>query len=187
MKIVKDNEKLLLFGERSERLLFRQLNQSDFKEWLKFCEDSSSLKYIWLTDQDSSEEKCKIWFNRVFNRYENNLGGMNALINKTNNKFIGQCGLLIHTVDGLEELEVGYSIMPEFRGKGYALEAAKKCRDYAFENNLTDSLISIIHVDNKESQRVALKNGMKPDKTTCYNNSRVTIFRINKSDWNNQK
>lgn len=187
MKIIKDNKKLLLFGQSSERLSFRQLEQSDFNEWLKFCEDNTSLRYIWLTDNDSAYEKCKMWFERVFNRYDNHLGGMNALIKKDNNEFVGQCGLLIHTVDGIEELEIGYSLMPEYRGIGYALEAAKKCKDYAFENNLTNSLISIIHIDNKESEKVAIKNGMKLDKTTTYNNSRVNIFRINKSDWNNEK
>jgi len=187
MKINKDNTKLLMFGQSSERLSFRQLEQSDFDEWLKFCEDSDSLKYIWLTDNDSANEKCKVWFDKVFNRYNNHLGGMNALIEKSNSKFVGQCGLLIQTVDGIEELEIGYSLMPGFRGKGYALEAAKKCKDYAFENNLTESLISIIHIDNKESEKVAVKNGMKLDKTTTYNKCKVNIFRINKSDWNNEK
>ena len=183
MPILKDNNHLLLFGKTSERLIFRELKQSDFAEWMKFCEDPDSLKYIWLTDSDSANEKCKIWFDRVFNRYKNNLGGMNALIEKADSKFVGQCGLLIHTVDGIEELEIGYSLMPESRGKGYALEAAKKCRDFAFENNLSESLISIIHIDNKESDKVAIRNGMKLDKTTTYNNSSVNIFRIKKSDW----
>jgi [ribosomal protein S5]-alanine N-acetyltransferase len=187
MEIIKDNKKLLMFGQSSERLLFRQLKQSDFNEWLKFCEDKNSLKYIWLTDNDSAFEKCNIWFDRVFNRYNNNLGGMNALDKKDNNEFVGQCGLLIHTIDGVEELEIGYSIMPEYRGKGYAIEAANLCKDYAFENNLSNSLISIIHIDNKESQKVAINNGMRLDKTTNYNNSRVNIFRIKKSEWNNEK
>lgn len=187
MEITKDNKNLLMFGQNSERLVYRELVKNDFDNWLKFCQDSSSLKYIWLTDNDSPIEKCKIWFDRVFNRYKNNLGGMNALIEKEGGKFVGQCGLLIHTVDGIDELEIGYSIMPEFRGKGYAFEAAKKCKDYAFENNLANSLISIIHIENKESENVAIKNGMKLDKTTTYNNSRVNIFRINKSDWDNEK
>jgi RimJ/RimL family protein N-acetyltransferase len=112
---------------------------------------------------------------------------MNALVKKDNNEFVGQCGLLIHTVDNVEELEIGYSLMPEYRGKGFALEAANKCKDYAFANDLSDSLISIIHIDNKESETVAIKNGMRLDKTTSYNNSKVNIFRINKSDWNNEK
>ncbi|WP_369049382.1 GNAT family N-acetyltransferase [Tenacibaculum sp. UWU-22] len=186
MELIKDNTKLLLFGQSSERLSFRQLEQTDFNEWLKFCEDNTSLKYIWLTDKDSPDEKCKIWFDRVFNRYKNNLGGMNVLIEKNNHQFIGQSGLLIHTVDGIEELEIGYSLMPKQRGKGYAIEAAQKCRNYAFENNLTDSLISIIHIDNKESEKVARKNGMKLDKTTIYNNNKVNIFRISKSEWNKE-
>jgi RimJ/RimL family protein N-acetyltransferase len=187
MKISKDNTKLLMFGQSSERLSFRKLEQADFDEWLKFCEDANSLKYIWLTDNDSANEKCKVWFDRVFNRYNNHLGGMNALVKKDNNEFVGQCGLLIHTVDNVEELEIGYSLMPEYRGKGFALEAANKCKDYAFANDLSDSLISIIHIDNKESETVAIKNGMRLDKTTSYNNSKVNIFRINKSDWNNEK
>ena len=177
----------LLDGQESERLLYRKLLKTDFDIWLDFCRDEYSLQYIWLTESKDPIEKCKVWFDRVFNRYENHLGGMNVLIEKKNNKFVGQCGLLIHTVDGIKELEIGYSLMHEFRGKGYALEAAKKCKDYAFENNLSNSLISIIHIDNKESEKVAVKNGMKISKTTTYNNSRVNIFRINKSDWNTTK
>jgi len=62
--------------------------------------------------------------------------------------------------------------------KGYATEAAKKCKEFAFENNLAESLISIIHVDNIPSQKVALNNGMFLDKTTIYRDNQVHIFRI---------
>jgi RimJ/RimL family protein N-acetyltransferase len=103
------------------------------------------------------------------------------LIDKHSNEFIGQCGLLIQTVDGVEELEIGYSIMPNHRKKGYALEAAKKCSVFAFENNFRDSLISIIHVDNVDSAKVALANGMHLEKTTNSNGDLVNIFRINKT------
>lgn len=183
MITLEDYSKLLMFGQSSDRLLFRKLNQNDFNNWLKFCEDPNSLKYIWLTNNNLTEEKCKIWFERVFYRYNNNLGGMNVLIDKKENKFIGQSGLLIHTIDGIEELEIGYSIMPSCRGLGYAIEAARKCKDYAFTNKFSDSLISIIHVDNKESEKVAIKNGMHLDKTTNYNNSKVNIYRIYINNW----
>lgn len=112
---------------------------------------------------------------------------MNALIEKSNREFVGQCGLLVHTIQGIEELEVGYSLMPKYRGQGYALEAATMCRDYAFEHKLSNSLISIIHIDNKESEKVAIRNGMTLDKTTTYNNSRVNIFRIDRHDWEIKK
>jgi len=58
-----------------------------------------------------------------------------VLIDKQSGDFIGQCGLLIQTVDEIEELEVGYSILPRFWNKGYATGLREKCIEYAFDNN----------------------------------------------------
>ena len=59
-----------------------------------------------------------------------------------------------------------------------ASEAAKKCKAYVIEHNLAESIISIIHIKNIPSQKVAIKNGMKLDKTTVYNDNPTHIFRI---------
>ena len=153
--------KYLLENRESERLLYRQLTEADYEKWLPFCEDAASLKYMGLPDNlKSAAETCRFWFDRLFTRYNAGLGGLNALIDKQSNTFIGQCGLLVQTVDGVEELEIGYSILPAFRKKGYAFEAAKTCRDFAFDSDYTRSLISIIHINNLASQNTALKNGM---------------------------
>jgi ribosomal-protein-alanine N-acetyltransferase len=103
---------------------------------------------------------------------------MNVLVDKGSGAFIGQCGLLIQDIDGCEEVEVGYSIMPAYWRMGYATEAAQKCIAHAFENNLADSLISIIHENNTESEKVALKNKMTLDRKTIYGNNPVKIYRI---------
>jgi [ribosomal protein S5]-alanine N-acetyltransferase len=178
--------KYSLEGQETERLLFRPIVESDFDTWLVFCSYPDSVKYIYTQEELAIEdpiERCKIWFGRVFNRYAKGLGGMNALIDKRTNEFVGQCGLLIQTIDDLEELEIGYSLMPAHRGKGYATEAAKKCKQFAFEHNLRDSLISTIHIDNDASARVAIANGMKLDKTTVSKGDPVNIYRIYKSEY----
>jgi RimJ/RimL family protein N-acetyltransferase len=92
------------------------------------------------------------------------------------------CGLLIQHVDGVRELEIAYSLLPEYRGQGYASEAGKYCRDQAFENAWAASLISIIHVKNTPSMRVASRLGMTLDKTTRYKNNPVHIFRMDKAE-----
>ena len=164
-------------NEQSARLLFRKLEEKDFDKWLEFYKDPSST-YQWFSKITDPETSCRMWFDKTFYRYANNKGGMNVLTDKTTNALVGQCGLLIQVVDGIEELEIGYSIMPAFRNKGYATEAAVKCREYAFENNLRDSVISIIAVKNLESQKVALKNNMLLEKTTMYNDNLVHIYRV---------
>lgn len=173
---------LLLKGRQTERLNFRKIKQSDFNDWLPFFENPITHQY-WNAKLESPKTECEKWYSKQFHRYENNLGGMNALIEKHSGKLIGHCGLLVQTVDNKIELEIGYSLLPQFWNIGYATEAAIKCRDVAFDNNLSEQLISIISLTNKPSENVALKNGMRRLKQTTYNKNEVNIFGISKEDW----
>lgn len=179
-------ESFLLENQESERLYFRKITPLDFEAWLPFYRNPNATKY-WQGLPKDPETACKEQFDGIFQRYEKNLGGMNALISKETGKLIGICGLLIQTVDFIEELEIGYSILPEYWLNGYAFEAAKNCKTYAFNNKLVDSLISIIHIDNIPSQKVAVKNKMFLDKTTIYKNNPVHIFRVSNDKLSQEK
>ena len=172
--------KFLLDGEETPRLYFRKINSNDFSQWLGFFKDPSSLTH-WVAQYEKPEIECKKWFNRQTERYENDEGGMNALMEKNSGALIGYAGLLIQTVDAQVEMEIGYSLLPIYRNKGFASEAAIKCRDFAFENNFNDSLISIVSLTNAPSAKVAIKNGMTIEKLTIYKSNSVNIFRVYKS------
>ena len=168
----------VLFNEEFERLLFKEVKNSDFEDWLPFNEEPLSSQY-WSGLPSDPITACKEQFQRIFERYHKNLGGMNALFLKGSNTLVGLCGILIQEVDGLQEFEIGYSILPNYWRQGYAFEAAKKCKKVAFNKKWANSLISIIQVDNVPSQKTAIKNGMFLDFTTTYHNNQVHIYRIN--------
>jgi RimJ/RimL family protein N-acetyltransferase len=170
----------LLDGQASTRLMFRKLKRDDFPVWLNFFSDPLLHQY-WLTEDNDPEKQCAKWFDKNFYRYATKKGGMNVLIHKQSGAFVGQCGLLFQTVNDREELEVAYSIMPQYRNQGFATEAATKCIQHAFNNHMTKSLISIIHESNVESEKVAIKSGMQIEKRTLYGNNPVKIYRINAS------
>ena len=167
----------LLENVTTERLLFRKVAPSDFQAWLPFYHDPSSTLY-WNGLPKDPTIACNEQFYRIFERYALNLGGMNAVIHKNTGELLGLCGLLLQTVDGVSEWEIGYSLLPKFRKMGYATEAAKACKTYATKNILAPSLISIIHINNNPSIQVAIKNGMRLDKTTTYKNNPVAIYRV---------
>lgn len=169
--------KFLLTNQETERLKFRKLENSDFNIWLEFFTDEKTAAMLGMDTFKTPKERCEKWFEWTFHRYENNLGGQNVLISKETQQLIGQCGLLVREVENKFELEIAYSILPQFRGKGFACEAAKKCRDYAFENHFHHRLISIIIPENESSKKVALRNGMTYHRSLNYSGKKWNYFR----------
>jgi len=152
---------------------------NDFNEWIAFFKDPETSRH-WESEKEDPGTECRKWYERQLQRYADEEGGMNALVEKISGKLVGHCGLLKQEVDGIDEVEIAWSLLPAFWNKGYATEAAMKCKDYAFQNNFCDSLISIISLTNIPSEKVALKNGMFVDRKTIYNGNEVNIFRVNK-------
>lgn len=176
-------EQMYLEGADTKRLLIRPLRNSDISIWASFFENNPFLEFLGLDLSLEKEAQAKDWIERQLWRYKNNKYGHHALIDKQSNKFIGQCGLLSQEIENKIEIEIGYHIIPEYWGRGYATEAAKRFRDYAFEKNLCNSLISIIDIRNTASQKVAGKIGMKKTKQLRYSNLDVYVYRIGKNNY----
>ncbi|MFC2125388.1 GNAT family N-acetyltransferase, partial [Bacteroidota bacterium] len=145
----------------TKRLTARKITMNDKETWLEFLQGDDRPEFISFAGP--TLEDSKKWIERQLNRYKKDGYGLMALIKKETGDMVGHCGILIQEVEGIKETEVGYHIIPRFRNQGYATEAAMAFRDYIFEHDLSESVISLIHVDNMKSQRVAEKNGMKRD------------------------
>ena len=167
----------------TERLLTRFLTPEDILIWSDFFKDKEAVDLFPTYGLTTNEERAKHWVDRQLARYNEKRFGLQALIDKKTNAFIGQSGIMKQEVDGKIEIEAGYHIFKKYWGQGYAPEAAKLFIDYAFRNNLAKSVISIIDVRNVKSQRVADKNGLKREKQTRWSDLDVFIYRIDKEKW----
>lgn len=173
--------KYLLTGEETQRLTFRLLTESDFDAWLPLFSGPRVAEFLGMDEKLSEKEQCETWFEKSLGRYTNETGGMNVLVDKTSGLMVGQCGLLIQQIEDEKFMEIGYSILPAHWGKGYATEAAVKCKEYAFENNFADSLISMVHAENIGSETVAKKNGMQLFRfVPNYKGQPMNIFKVSK-------
>ncbi|MEX2592641.1 MAG: GNAT family N-acetyltransferase [Anditalea sp.] len=167
----------------SDRLITRKLTENDISPWADFFSDKEAVQFFPDYGLTSNMERAKLWIDKQLKRYAEDGIGLQAIIDKRTNNFVGQCGLLKQEVDGLIEMEVGYHIFKEYWGQGFAPEAAKLFIDHAFQNNLTTSVISIIATGNTKSQRVADKNGLIREKQTKWSDLEVYIYRITKNKW----
>ena len=92
--------------------------------------------------------------------------GFVAVIEKATGRLIGDCGLVEKDVDGRAEVEIIYVLAVDTWGRGYATEAASALRDYAVDRCGLRRLIALIEPKNVPSARVAVKIGMRFERTT---------------------
>lgn len=75
-----------------------------------------------------------------------------------NGEFAGCCGLKPHN-DGVSTLEIGFQLLPDFWGAGYASEAARAVITYAFEYLHATALYAGRHPLNAASHKLLTKLG----------------------------
>lgn len=141
----------------TQRLYLRELTQSDFGALCKIMQDEQTM---YAYEGAFSDEEVQEWLDRQLARYSKYGFGLWAVILKETDEMIGQCGITMQPWKDEEVLEIGYLFQRAFWHKGYAIEAAKACKEYAFENLGADEICSIIRDTNTASQNVAIRNGM---------------------------
>lgn len=164
-------------GLESARLRTRFLTMEDVTTFAVFFENKDATRFLPVFEAKSNEEAAAYVIGRQLDRYSQERYGLQAMIEKTSGKFIGLCGLLTQEVDGVKELEIGYHMLSEYWGQGFAPEAAKRFMEYAFDELGSDSIISIIDVENVKSQRVAEKNGLVRERRTSWNGMDIYVYR----------
>ena len=139
---------------QTERLLLRQWRLEDFEFYAEFYADDDMAKYVGglSTREQAWRRMASLIGHWTLRGY-----GYWAVEEKETGKFVGCVGLWFS--EGWPELELGYWIVRNMQGKGYATEAALKSREYAFEVVGADTLVSYIHPDNKPSKYLAERLG----------------------------
>ena len=143
----------------TERLRLCQWQESHFEPYAEYYGDEEMARWVGgLKDRDGAWRHMAAlighWALRGY--------GYWAVEEKETGTFVGCVGLWFS--EGWPELELGYWLVRDVQGKGYATEAGVRCRDYAFQVLGVDTLVSYIHPDNEPSKRVAERLGAQREK-----------------------
>ena len=142
---------------QTQRLSLREFESGDVDALATILSDPETMRYY-----PAPFERAAVadWIQRNRTRYASDGFGLWAMILNSTGELIGDCGLIRQSVDGVDEIEIGYHARRDLWGQGYASEAAQACRDHGFANLAVGRLISLIRPENLASRRVAEKNGM---------------------------
>lgn len=141
----------------TERLYLRKMTPDDFDALYAVLADSDIMQHYPYT---FDEARVQNWINKNMERYRVFGFGLWAVCLKTTGEMIGDCGLAMQNINGTILPEIGYHIAKEYQRQGYAKEAARAVRDWAFANTTFGAVYSYMKKANVPSSAVARANGM---------------------------
>ena len=141
----------------TKRLLLREMNRDDFRALNLVLADPCIMEHYPYT---FDEQRVREWIERNMNRYREYGFGLWAVCLKETGEMIGDCGLTLQNINGDLLPEIGYHIRRDCQRKGFAREAAKAVRDWAFLNTDYPALYSYCKYTNVPSFRTAESIGM---------------------------
>lgn len=161
----------------TERLRLRAFRHEDLDAYAAICADPEVMRYlgtgVTLNRNDTWRAMAGILGHWKLLGY-----GMFAMEVRETGELIGRTGYL--NPPGWPGFELGWVLGRPWWGKGYAVEAAIKCRDYAFDAMGRDRLISLIRPDNHRSIKVAEKIGEALAGEVELLGSKALIYEIRK-------
>lgn len=143
---------------RTVRLRLRPYKYDDF---LHFAELYSSPRSK-FADGPVSRSTAWAWFAAGAGRWSLVGYGAWAVDRISDGACVGIVSLN-HPINQNEERELGWLLWEAYEGNGYATEAAKAARQFAFEELGWGGLVSYIHKNNAQSIRLAERLGAQCD------------------------
>ncbi len=158
---------------QSARLWMREMSLADLDFVSEMLGDPEVTRFY---PKCYSRDEAKAWIARQVQRYAQDGCGLWLVVEKGTQRPVGQIGLAVQSVDGSEELELGYLIHRPYWRQGLATEGALACRDYAFRVLNRARVISLIRPENIPSQGVADKLGMRPERRTVFRDLEHIVY-----------
>ncbi|MBP6821565.1 MAG: GNAT family N-acetyltransferase [Acidobacteria bacterium] len=140
----------------TERLQLRKLSVGDAGFIFQLLNEPSFIQNIGDKGVRTLDDARSYIQNGPMASYQKLGFGLWLVETKDSAELVGICGLLKR--DQLEDIDLGYALLPEFSGKGYAVESASGVVEFAKTLGFS-RVVAIVNPDNERSIRVLEKIG----------------------------
>ena len=163
----------------TQRLRLRPRTLADVDANLAMDLDPQVHRYILATPPDPDRWRTRLA--AQITRGWPPTGGLWAVERRGEPGFLGWCGLFALGHSGL--IEIGYRYMPAAWGQGIASEAARAVLEHGFRVLALDPIVAVTHPDNRASQRVLRKIGLRPSGEAFFYGQWLRFFRLTRTQY----
>lgn len=160
----------------TDRLTISHFSVDDAAFILKLVNSPGWLQYIGDRNVKSLDDARRYLENGPLKSYLQNGFGLYRVALKSTNTSIGMCGLIKR--QELEDIDIGFALLPAYAGQGYAHEAALAILNYATNHLGFQRIAAITLVDNAASMKLLQKLGLRFEKMVRMNNEELAFLAI---------
>lgn len=150
----------------TERLSLRKFTHEDADFIIELVNSSGWIKFIGDKNVKTKEQAIDYLENGPLKSYRENGFGLSMVERREDGKSIGMCGLLKR--EHLETPDIGFALLPDHYGKGYAHEIAGATVFHAKTYLSIPKICAITLAENTRSIRLLEKLGLRFIKTFCF-------------------
>jgi len=154
-----------MIAVQTQRLILRQWREQDRLPFAAMNADPQVMKYFPTT---LSSLQSDALVDRFINDIESSGWGFWAAERVDTGEFIGFIGIN-YSLDGLPFapcVDIGWRLARQHWGLGFATEGARAVMDYAFDGVNLSAVVSMTPVNNRASEHVMKKIGMRKQRST---------------------
>ena len=150
------------FGLQTERLTLRRLTLEDADLMLAVWNDPAFLEHVGDRGIRTLEDAQRTLADGAFRLYEKYGYGPFRVALRDGDRPIGTCGLFRR--EGFDDPDIGWSVLPEHCGRGFAYEAAQAVLKFGFDDIGLTRITAFISAENTPSLGLAKKLGLRFEK-----------------------
>jgi RimJ/RimL family protein N-acetyltransferase len=143
----------------TERLYIRQFNTQDTEFIVRLLNNESFIRNITDKKVRTDADALRYLNNGPLFSYQTYGYGLSLVLLKETKTPIGMCGLLKR--DELDSPDLGYALLPEFCGKGYAIEASSSLINTEMDTYSLKTILAVTFLNNIRSNSLLNKIGFK--------------------------
>jgi len=139
---------------QTERLTLRPIESQDLEPWIAFAADTEAMRFL-----GGAQPRSTAWrgFMSMAGAWSMQGFAMFSVVEKSTGRWVGRVGPWFPA--DWPGTEVGWGVIREVWGRGYAAEAATAAIDWVFDGFGWTEVIHCIDPDNVPSQNVARRLG----------------------------
>jgi ribosomal-protein-alanine N-acetyltransferase len=165
---------------RTERLSLDRIRPEDVEDMVAMHQDDT---FVEVFGHRSTPEHVRTFTAKQMDDWDRVGYSLWTIRDRETGAFIGRGGLRPVAIDGVDEVELGYGLRPEWWDRGLASEMSRVALQVGFERIELESIVAFTMPTNSRSRHVMEKMGLTFERDITWADMPHVLYRITREEW----